>query len=266
MDYALDGAVVVITGGARGIGAATARLAVEAGARVVIADIDKASADQTLAELRGAGGEAVFISCDLTDPAAIERLVAETVATYGGIDVVINNAGVAEAMLTDKLKIDELPLEVWDKVFDINVKAPFLLTRYAYPHLKLSERAAVVNIGSVGSVSAFPNTLAYGASKGAVALLTKNLALELSDDAIRVNAVCPAVTETQMTADYLDATGDADLARRQMAATHLVGRLGVPDDIANVCLFLASPVSAFVNGVVWLVDGGQLAWRGRKDA
>jgi NAD(P)-dependent dehydrogenase (short-subunit alcohol dehydrogenase family) len=266
MDYGLDGAVVVITGGARGIGAATARLAVDNGCRVVIADIDKASADATLAELHAAGGEAVFVSCDLSDPSAIERLVAETVETFGGIDVIVNNAGVAEAMLTDKLKIDELPLEVWDKVFDINVKAPYLLTRYAYPHLKVSPRASVVNIGSVGSVSAFPNTIAYGASKGAVALLTKNLALELSDDAIRVNAVCPAVTETQMTVDYLEASGDAETARRNMAATHLVGRLGVPEDIANVVLFLASPVSAFVNGVVWLADGGQLAWRGRKDS
>lgn len=265
MDYGLDGAVMVITGGARGIGAATAKVAVENGCRVVIADIDKASADVTVAELRAAGGEALFVECDLTDPDAIESLVAQTVAAYGGIDVLFNNAGVAEAMLTDQLRIDTLPLDVWDKVFAINVKAPFLLARFAYPHLKKSDRASIVNVGSVGSVSAFPNTLAYGASKGAVALLTKNLALELSDDGIRVNAVCPAVTETQMTIDYLNASGDAETARRNMAATHLVGRLGEPADIANVSVFLASPVSSFVNGVVWLVDGGQLAWRGRKD-
>lgn len=265
MDYGLEDAVMVITGGARGIGAATAQLAVDNGCRVVIADIDKASADVTVASLRKAGGEAIFVECDLTDPNAIERLVAQTVDTFGGIDVVFNNAGVAEAMLTSKLKIDELPLDVWDKVFAINVKAPFLLARAAYPHLKKSNRASIVNVGSVGSVSAFPNTIAYGASKGAVALLTKNLALELSDDGIRVNAVCPAVTETQMTKDYLNASGDAETARRNMAATHLVGRLGLPEDIANVALFLASPVSSFVNGAVWLADGGQLAWRGRKD-
>jgi NAD(P)-dependent dehydrogenase (short-subunit alcohol dehydrogenase family) len=265
VDYGLDGAVMVITGGARGIGAATARLAVQNGCRVVIADIDKASADATVAELVGLGGEAVFVECDLTDVDAIERLVTQTVEAFGGIDVVFNNAGVAEAMLTDKLTLEDLPLDVWDKVFAINVKAPFLLARFAYPHLKRSDRAAIVNVGSVGSVSAFPNTLAYGASKGAVALLTKNLALELSDDGIRVNAVCPAVTETQMTIDYLNASGDAETARSNMAATHLVGRLGVPQDIANVGVFLASPVSSFVNGVVWLVDGGQLAWRGRKD-
>jgi NAD(P)-dependent dehydrogenase (short-subunit alcohol dehydrogenase family) len=265
VDYELDCAVMVITGGARGIGAATARLAADNGCRIVIADIDKVSADVTVAAINEAGGQAVFVECDLQDPAAIQRLVDRAVEHFGGIDIVFNNAGVADAMLTTKLAIDELPLEVWDKVFDINVKATFLLARFAYPHLRKSDRAAIVNVGSVGSFSAFPNTLAYGASKGAVALLTKNLALELSDDGIRVNAVCPAVTETQMTTDYLAATGDADAARRNMAATHLVGRLGVPDDIAHTALFLASPVSSFVNGAVWLVDGGQLAWRGRKD-
>lgn len=265
MDYGLDGAVMVITGGARGIGAATARLAVENGCRVVIADIDKAAADTTVAELRATGGEAIFLECDLTDPAAIESLIEQTIAEFGGLDVVFNNAGIAEAMLTDQLSLQELPLDVWDKVFAINVKGTYLMARYAYPHLKKSERAAIVNVGSVGSFAAFPHTIAYGASKGAVALLTKNLALELSEDAIRVNAVCPAVTETQMTRDYLAASPDPDVTRREMTATHLVGRLGLPNDIAHVALFLASPVSQFVNGVVWLADGGQLAWRGRKD-
>jgi NAD(P)-dependent dehydrogenase (short-subunit alcohol dehydrogenase family) len=265
VDYGLSGAVMVITGGARGIGAATARLAVRAGAKVVIADIDKESAEATVHSLTEAGGDAAFVHCDLTDAAAIESLVATTVDTFGGVDVVFNNAGIAEAMLTKDLGLDKLPLDVWDRVFDVNVKAPFLLARYAHPHLQKSERASIVNVGSVGSFAAFPHTVAYGASKGAVALLTKNLALELSDDGIRVNALCPAVTETQMTVDYLASTGDSDRSRREMAATHLVGRLGLPNDIANVAMFLSSPLSSFVNGVVWLVDGGQLAWRGRKD-
>jgi NAD(P)-dependent dehydrogenase (short-subunit alcohol dehydrogenase family) len=265
VDYGLDGAVMVITGGARGIGAATAQLAVEAGAKVVIADIDAESATDTVQSLTESGGQAAFVPCDLTDAAAIENLVATTVDTFGGVDVVFNNAGIAEAMLTKDLAIDRLPLDVWDRVFAVNVKAPFLLARFAYPHLKRSERASIVNVGSVGSFAAFPGTLAYGASKGAVALLTKNLALELADDGIRVNALCPAVTETQMTVDYLASTGDSERSRREMAATHLVGRLGLPNDIANVAMFLSSPVSSFVNGVVWLVDGGQLAWRGRKD-
>jgi NAD(P)-dependent dehydrogenase (short-subunit alcohol dehydrogenase family) len=255
---------MVITGGGRGIGAATAKLAAANGCRVVIADIDKAAADQTVAEITATGAEATFVECDLTNPAAIERAVAQTVERFGGIDVVFNCAGVAEAMLTDKLGIEDLPMQVWDRVFDINVKGTYLMTRYAYPHLKASSRAAVVNVGSIGSFAAFPHTVAYGASKGAVALLTKNLALELADDNIRVNAVCPAVTETQMTRDYLASMPDPDEARRAMAATHLVGRLGQPEDIANVALFLASPVSSFVNGVVWLADGGQLAWRGQK--
>ncbi|MGD6979099.1 MULTISPECIES: SDR family NAD(P)-dependent oxidoreductase [Citricoccus] len=265
MDYQLDGAVMIITGGAGGIGATTARLAIEAGCRVVIADINSTAAEATVSDLTSAGGEAVYVECDLTDPLAIERLVAETVEVFGGIDVLFNNAGVADAMLTDKLAIDELPIEVWDRVFDINVKAMFLLCRAAYPHLKKSDRAAIVNVGSVGSISAFPHTLAYGASKGAVALLTKNLALELSDDAIRVNAICPATTETQMTKDYLEAQGDPELAARHMAASHLAGRLGQPQDIANVTMFLASPLSSFVTGAVWLADGGQLAWRGQKE-
>lgn len=265
MDYQLNGAVMIITGGAGGIGAATAELATKAGCRVVIADINREAAEATVAALKENGGEALFVECDLTKADSIEAMVAQTVDTYGGVDVVFNNAGVADAMLTDRLSIDELPLDVWDKIIDINVKATFLVTRAAYPHLKKSDRAAVINVGSVGSFSAFPGNIAYGASKGAVAQLTRNLALELSDDSIRVNAVCPATTETKMTRDYLESQGDPVLANKKMASTHLVGRLGQPQDIANVTMFLASPLSSFVNGASWLADGGQLAWRGQKD-
>lgn len=265
MDFQLDNAVMIITGGAGGIGAATAKLAAEAGCRVVIADINQEAGEATVASLKDNGGEATFVECDLTNAESIEAMVARTVETYGGVDVVFNNAGVADAMLTDQLAIDELPIDVWDKIIDINVKATFLVTRAAYSHLKKSDRASVINVASVGSFAAFPGNIAYGASKGAVAQMTRNLALELANDSIRVNAISPATTETKMTRDYLESQGDPDLATKKMASTHLAGRLGQPQDIANVTMFLASPISSFVNGVNWLVDGGQLAWRGQRD-
>ena len=265
MDCGLKDAVFLITGGARGIGATTAELAGREGARVAILDIDTSGAD-TAGQLRQQGIDAQFFACDLTKDDEVQATIAQVAEQFGGIDVVFNNAGIADAMLTDQLAIDQLPGDVWDRVFALNAKAPFLVVQAAYPHLKRSERAAVVNVGSVGSYVAYPKTLAYGASKGAVALLTKNLAVELAADKIRVNAVCPGVTETQMAKDYLASKGEnAEEERRRMAATNLIERLGDPEDIANAVLFLAGSKSQFITGNLLLVDGGSLAWRGERD-
>lgn len=262
MDYRLKDAVFLITGGARGIGAATAELAAQEGARIAIADINREAAEQTVQQLRDSGADAEFFACDLTEPSSIATLVEQVVERFGGIDTVFNCAGVADAMLTDKLLINELSVDVFDTVFALNVRAPFLLTKAAYPHLKKSDRASIVNVASVGSFTGFPHTIAYGASKGAVDVLTKNLALELAEDKIRVNAVAPAVIETQMARNFVEAQPDPDAYRKELASTHLTGTLGKPSDIANAVIFLASPNAEFVTGAVWLVDGGQLAWRG----
>ena len=262
MDYRLKDAVFLVTGGARGIGAATAALAAQEGARIAIADINREVAEVTVQELRSTGAEAEYFYCDITSPESTTSLAAEVADRFGGIDVVFNSAGVSDAMLTDRLKLDQLAVDVWDRVFAINVRGAFLLAQATYPHLVKSDRASLINVASVGSHVAFQNTIAYGASKGAVALLTKNLALELARDGIRVNAVCPAVIETDMAREYFASTGDPEGHRRELASTHLVGRLGQPFDIANAVVFLASPNAEFITGAVWLVDGGQLAWRG----
>jgi NAD(P)-dependent dehydrogenase (short-subunit alcohol dehydrogenase family) len=271
MSDTLSGYRFVITGGAAGIGAATAELAAQRGAEVVIGGPDAGRTRRTAEEInvalsgRGGAGTVHATELDVGDPDSVTSFMASAAETLGGIDVLHNNAGVADAMLTDRLSIEELPLEVWDRVMNVNVRGTFLCTRAALPHLRRSSRASVVNIGSVGSVTGFPHTLAYGASKGAVALLTKNLAIELAPDNIRVNCCSPGVTETRMTLNYLNSAEDPAAARAAMASSHLVPRLGLPVDIARVVCFLAGPESAFINGEMILADGGQLAWRGNRE-
>ena len=261
----LAGYRFVVTGGASGIGAATARLAASRGAHVFIGDLDADAAAATVSSIEAAGGRAGSARLDVGEVDSIDAFVDEAAETLGGIDVLHNNAGVADAMLTSSLSLTELPLDVWDTVMRVNLRGPLLCTRAAYPHLKASGRGSVVMAGSVGSVTGFPHTLAYGASKGGIHILTKNLAVELAPDGIRVNCYGPGVTETAMATRYLDAQPDPAQARIDMARSHLVPRLGLPEDIAQVVCFLAGPESSFVNGTMVLVDGGQLAWRGVRD-
>jgi NAD(P)-dependent dehydrogenase (short-subunit alcohol dehydrogenase family) len=265
MADSLTGLRFVITGGGSGIGAATARLAASRGAHVVIGDLNTANGDRTAAEITATGALPHAFRLDVADPTSIETFMSQAAEVLGGIDVLHNNAGIADAMLTDELSLTDLPMDVWDRVMAVNLRGPFLCTRAALPWLRQSKSASVVNAGSVGSIVGFPHTLAYGASKGAIALLTKNLAIELAPDHIRVNCYCPGVTETQMTVDYLASAADPARARAEMVSTHLVDRLGSPDEVAQVACFLGGPDSSFVNGVTLVVDGGQLAWRGQRD-
>src|SRR5260370_21944503 len=140
---------------------------------------------------------------DVADPGSVTAFMSGAAEALGGIDVLTNNAGVADAILTDRVSIGELPLEVWDRVFAVNVRGTFLCTRAAVQHLRRSSYGSVINAASVGSVTGFPHTLAYGASKAAVAILTKNLAIELAPDGIRVNCYAPPTTQTEVTRNYL---------------------------------------------------------------
>jgi NAD(P)-dependent dehydrogenase (short-subunit alcohol dehydrogenase family) len=260
----LDGMTFVITGAARGIGAATAALAASRGANVVVADVLDEAGAATVDAVRAAGGNAVFRHCDVSDADEVAALMEAAAAEYGGIDVLHNNAGIHETALVPDVSFDELPVDVFDRVLGVNLRGTFLCAKAAVPHLKRSTRGpSIVNAGSVASFVGAPRSLAYGTSKGAIALLTKNLAVALAPFGIRVNCYCPAAVETELVRAVNRAHG-RDPALSQ-ARKHLVNRLGRPEEIASLVCYLASEEAAFVNGAVWLIDGGSLAWRDTLD-
>jgi NAD(P)-dependent dehydrogenase (short-subunit alcohol dehydrogenase family) len=255
----------VITGGAAGIGAGTARLAASRGARVVVSDVSDEQGRELVAELTAAGGEAVYCHCDVTDESQVAALMQAAAEAFDGIDVLHNNAGIHESMISSSLSLETMSRATFEKVMGVNVTGVWLCARYALPYLRRSKCASIINAGSTSSLSGYPQCQAYGASKGAVMQLTKMLAVDLAPDGIRVNCYCPGSIHTQIVDNYLAASADPQAVLNTMTKTHLVPRMGRPLDVAELVCFLASPESAFVNGAVWTIDGGSLAWRGTLD-
>jgi NAD(P)-dependent dehydrogenase (short-subunit alcohol dehydrogenase family) len=262
----------VITGSARGIGAATAAMAASRGANVVVSDVIDDVGEATVARIVADGGRAIYAHCDVTSQADVDALMAAAVSAFGGIDVLHNNAGIHETMISNDFTFESMSVETFDRVMNVNVRGAFICTKAALPFLKQSKRSpSVINAGSTASWVGYPYGLAYGTSKGAISLFTKNLAVALAPFGIRANCYCPASVDTDMVKDVM-----ATLAASMPAAdgaeggaegggspidTHLVHRIGESDDVAELVCFLASHQSSFVNGVTWLIDGGVLAWR-----
>jgi NAD(P)-dependent dehydrogenase (short-subunit alcohol dehydrogenase family) len=259
----LDGKICLVTGGGGGIGRATAiEMARQGAAGVVVADIDPAGGEETADLVRVVGAKAAFVPTDAAEPAQLRDLVARTDDLFGGLDVLHNNVGVLEANFTDQLTVDVLPEEVWERVYQVNLRSYFLMTRYAAELLKRSTRGPnIVNTASVSGLVAYPMGPAYAATKGGVIQLTKATAVDLAPT-VRCNCVCPAATETAMMQRYLDVAEDPSTLLKMMTATHLVGRAGAPEEIGKLVCFLASDDAAFINGGVYVIDGGSLAWRG----
>lgn len=251
MLFGLHGKVAVVTGGGRGLGAATAETFARAGASVVVLDIAAEHARATSDRIRAGGGIASAMSCDVTDEAAIGKALAEVVAEHGGLDVLVNSAGRAV-----RKPATEISLKEWQSVIDLNLTALFVCSRVAARHMKARGGGAIVNLASIMGLSGglFPNA-SYQASKGGVVNLTRALALEWAADNIRVNAVAPTFVQTDLTAPVFS---NPEILEDVMAHTPL-GRLPEPDDIAAAILFLASPAAHCVTGVVLPVDSGYLA-------
>jgi NAD(P)-dependent dehydrogenase (short-subunit alcohol dehydrogenase family) len=252
---ALRGKVAIITGAATGIGRASALLFARAGARVALADAREPELARSVAEVRAAGGEATALSADLARPDDCASVVAGAVRAFGRLDVLLNNAGVGTMVVGGT--VETITLEHWDLAQDVNVRAMYLVSRAAVPHLRSAGGGAIVNIASV---SAFRGSVerpshAYAASKGAVLALTRAMAASYGRDGIRVNAICPGTIRTRLTADIVDRV---ERAAKEGHGIPL-GRVGEPEDIARCALFLASDDAAFVSGAHLVADGGALA-------
>lgn len=244
----LQDKVAIVTGAAGGIGRATALRLAQEGARVTIGDIDAAGSAETAVMIEKQGGRALAITTDVTVPSLVERMVRETVAAFGRLDILVNNAGVL-----GRLPLLEVSEETWDHFMAVNAKGPFLCSQAAVRWwLEQQVRGAIVNVASVESAVAFPDQVPYAASKGAVLMITRALALDLGRYGIRVNAVGPG------TVDSRGRWARAPERRKQYEGYHPLGRIGRTEDVANAILFLASDEADWITGEIIYVDGGYL--------
>ena len=267
----LAGKVALISGGARGQGAAEARLFVRAGAAVIIADILDDAGLQLEAEIRELGGQAAFVHLDVTDADQWADAVTEAVRRYGKLDILVNNAGIGSTNVggVNAPRIHETDAAVWEQIMDVNGKGVFLGTRAAIPALRAAGGGSIINISSIAGLVGLGSGIssgagvspgsgagaAYASSKGAVRLLTKATAIQYAADGIRCNSVHPGYIDTAMTERMMS---DPQIRQQRLAATPL-GRIGTVDDIANGVLFLASDESSFMTGSELVIDGGYTA-------
>jgi len=244
-----QGKVAIVTGGTSGIGRAAAVAYAREGAKVVVAGRRTAEGEETVRLLRAEGGEGIFVATDVSQAAQVHELVERTVQKFGRLDFAFNNAGI-EQEPTPFLEQDE---ETFDRVMDINVKGVWLSMKYEIPAMLKSGGGSIVNTSSGLGVIGMAGVEIYVASKHAVIGLTKSAALEFGKQGIRVNAILPAVIETDMFDRF---AGEKPEFRTQMAAMHPIGRIGKPEEIADAAVWLSSSKSSFVTGHSLLVDGG----------
>jgi NAD(P)-dependent dehydrogenase (short-subunit alcohol dehydrogenase family) len=248
----LENKIAVITGAGRGIGLAGAVAFCREGAKVVIAEIDKELGQQAEAVLREGGGEAAFVHTDCSDPTDVKRLVAGTRELFGGLHVLYNNASIF--LGPDDGPVTELAEETWERVLRVNLDSVFLCSKYAIPLIIASGGGSVINTGSSASVMGIPGCDAYTAAKGATVSMTRSMAVEYGPRGVRVNCICPAGVETEMVkaSSLTNPDFDADFFFSRAP----LRRLGTPEEIANLAVFLASDESSYVNGAIVRADGG----------
>lgn len=250
----LQGCVAWISGGTKGIGEGTAKLFAKEGAAVAIIGRSEKDGKRVADDITKAGGNALFVKCDVTRAEEVSSSIEKTVETFGSLQILINNAGIVDVKQLHEYSEDE-----FDWVMDVNVKSMFLAFKYAFPHLKKNERSYVVNVGSISSFVGQDGTPVYTTSKGAVLQLSRSIGLDYARYGIRSNCVCPGITDTPMLHQHLDTAADP--------AAHLVERLRrvptgtilTPDDVARSILFFSCEDSAGVTATSLIVDGGYLA-------
>lgn len=245
----LKNRVAIVTGAASGFGAEIARQYVAEGAKVAVADIDAAGAKAIAAQL---GEAAIAVACDVSKRADVDAAVAATLARFGRIDIAVNNAGFTHRN-QPLLDVDEA---TFDRVFEVNVKSIFHMVHAVVPLMRRQKGGVILNVGSTAGMRPRPGLTWYNASKGAVNLMSKSLAVELAPDNIRVNAICPVMGATGMLEAFMGMP-DTPENRSRFIATIPMGRLSEPRDIARAAVFLASDDAGFVTGVEFPVDGGR---------
>jgi len=250
----LTGKVAMITGGASGIGRATALLFAREGAAVVVVDIDEPKAQAVVQSIVDEGGKAMFLHCDVTNASDCKSAVCEAVEELGKIDVLFNNAGIIR-----RASVVDTTEEEWDRVMAANVKSVFLLSKYVVPLMAEAGGGVVINTASGWGLVGGRNAASYCASKGAVVLLTKAMALDHGSQNIRVNCICPGDTDTPMLVSEARQLGIPREEFLAEAKSRPLQRIGRPEEIANAVLFLASDAASYVTGTALVVDGGGLA-------
>ena len=250
----LDGKVALITGMAAGIGRATYEALAEAGAGVMGCDV-RAEGEEVAAALRARGLETTFSVADVSRREDVERLVAEAVERFGGLDVVVNNAAVGVFRKT----VESTEEDEWDRTLAVNLKSVYLVSRAAVPHLRARGGGSIVNVSSVHAFATTEGVAAYAAAKGGVLALTRQMALDLARDKIRVNALIPGAVETSMLQQHAALEGKSYEELGFVFDERKIGRIGRPEELARAMLFLASEESSFMTGAPLIVDGGLLA-------
>jgi NAD(P)-dependent dehydrogenase (short-subunit alcohol dehydrogenase family) len=251
----LEGKSALVTGGASGIGRATALAFAREGARVAVADIMQDAAQRTVNEIKAMGGDALAIACDVTDDDAIKAMIAATVDAFGSLDCAFNNAGIAPYQVNaGGQKIADVAPEAWRRLIDVNLTGVWLCLRHEVAQMRAQGSGGVIiNTASILGLVGTATSSAYVAAKHGVVGLTKVAAADHAEDNIRVNAVCPGYIETPMTEETMRRRGERIMARVPMA------RMGKAAEIAEAVVWLCSPKASFVTGVSWAVDGGYTA-------
>ena len=241
----------VITGAGSGIGRACAIAIAREGASVVLVGRRKPRLEETA---QACSNAALVVSADISTQSGIDTVIADTLSRFGTIDVLLNNAGVLHIGTAEQITEAQ-----WDETFNLNVRGLWLFSRSVLPAMRKGGGGSIINMASVLGINGARNRASYAPSKGAVVLLTKCMALDHGHENIRVNAICPSFIETELTAEVLSKAPDPQAVRRDRIAAHPLGRLGEPEDISGLAVYLASDESAWVTGATFPVDGGYLA-------
>jgi len=253
----LKGKVALVTGGASGIGRATALLFAKEGAAVAVVDLNKHKGEAVAKTISNEGGKAIFVHADVSDAADCQLAVRQTVKQLGRLDILFNNAGIIR-----RASVVGLTEEEWDRVMAVNVKSVFLLSKYAIPVMTKAGGGAIINTASGWGLVGGQKAAAYCASKGAVVILTKAMAIDHGEQNIRVNCVCPGDVDTPMLRNEARQLGEPEDKFLSESAQRPLKRIGKPEEIAQAVLYLASDASSFVTGAALVVDGGGLAGSG----